>query len=62
MEMLHVKLKYTEVVANIRFIKVSTLPLELCGSISIKSDIEMEDGAYIIAAVESYSQQIGLDE
>ena len=55
-------LRYSEVVTNLQFIKVSTMSLELCGSIGIQSNTETEDGAYAIAAVESYCQLICLDE
>ena len=51
MEMLHVMLKYTEVVNNVDFIKVSTMPLELWSGITVSYNIEMEDGAYTVSVV-----------
>ena len=36
MEMLHVMLKYPEVVTNLEFIKVTTMPLELRAGIAIE--------------------------
>ena len=46
MEMLHVMLKYPEVVTNLEFIKVTTMPLELRAGITIESDIQNEDGTF----------------
>eukprot|EP00957_Ditylum_brightwellii_P084917 6457180-Ditylum_brightwellii.AAC.1 len=38
LEMLHVMLKYPEIVTNLKFIKVTTMPLELLGGIAIAFD------------------------
>ena len=54
MEMLHVMLKYTEVVINIDFIKVSTFPLDLREVIREDYDMDNGDGAYVIAVVEDF--------
>ena len=54
MEMLHAMLKYTEVVTNLDFIKVSTSILEIWAFIRVYSDTQTEDGAYVIAAVEDF--------
>ena len=54
MEMMHVMLKYPEVVTNLEFIKLSTMPLELRGGIALSSDVVTEDSAYICLAIESF--------
>eukprot|EP00957_Ditylum_brightwellii_P054487 4128891-Ditylum_brightwellii.AAC.1 len=54
LEMLHVMLKYPEIVTNIEFIKVTTTPLELRGGIAITFDDNKEDDVYICSAVESF--------
>eukprot|EP00957_Ditylum_brightwellii_P022146 1670935-Ditylum_brightwellii.AAC.1 len=52
MKMLHIMLKYPEIVTNLDFIKVSAMPLELRAGTAINSDAETEDGAFAIAAIE----------
>ena len=54
MEMLHVMLKYPEVVTNIDFIKVSTIALELQPGIKVNFDTDTGYGTYVVAAVESF--------
>jgi hypothetical protein len=54
LEMLHVMLKYPEIVTNLEFIKVTTMPLELQGGIAITFDDNTEDDAYICSVVESF--------
>ena len=49
-------LKYPEVVKNIDFIKVSTISLEFWSVIIVNYDTDMEDGAYFVAEVESFSR------
>ena len=61
-EMLHVMLKYPEVVTDIDFIKVSTVPLELRSGIVINSDTETKDGAYVVGLAESFHRLINLDD
>ena len=60
MEMLHVLLKYPEVVTNLDFIKVSILPLYIWGGIKVDYDTETEDVAYVIAAVEYFGGLLGI--
>ena len=61
-EMLHVILKYPEIIANLTFVKLSTMPLELRASVDIKSDIEeTTDGAFITTATDTYRESIDLD-
>eukprot|EP00957_Ditylum_brightwellii_P181901 13858246-Ditylum_brightwellii.AAC.1 len=52
--MLHVMLKYPEIVTTFEFIKVTTMPLELWGGIAITFDENTEDDAYICFAVENF--------
>ena len=54
-------LKYPEVVKNIDFIKVSTISLEFWSVIIVNYDTDMEDGAYFVAEVESFSRYINQD-
>ena len=54
MEMLNTMLKYPEVVTNLKFIKVSTLTLELREGIIVDSDTETGDGAYGIDEVVNF--------
>ena len=54
MEMLHVMLKYPEVVTNIDFIKVSTIALELQPGIKVNFDTDTGYGTYVVAVVESF--------
>ena len=62
MEMIHMVLKYPEVVKNLKFIKVSTFPLELRAGIIVYSDKNTEYGAYVISAVEAFQGLIDIDE
>ena len=43
MEMMHSILGYVEVVTNIEFIKISTMPLELHARVKIESDARKDD-------------------
>ena len=47
MEILHVMLKYPEVMEKRDFIKVSTFPLEIRAGIRVYSDMYTEDGIYV---------------
>jgi hypothetical protein len=47
-------LKYPEIITNLDFIKVTTMPLELCGGTIINSDTGQEDGAYVGSAVDVF--------
>ena len=62
MEMLHVMLKYPEVVTNLEFIKVTTMPLELRAGIAIESDIQNEDGAFVGSAIDGFRKSLDLDD
>lgn len=62
LEMLHNMLKYPEVVTNLDFIKVPTMPLELRTGIVIESDKQMEDGAFISASIASFRRQNDMEE
>ena len=61
MEMLHVMLKYPEVVTNLDFIKFSTMTLDLRLGIKVNSDTDTEDFAYVVSEVESFRRSINLD-
>ena len=54
MEMMHVMLKYPEIITNLKFVKISTMQLELRGGIALSSDVVTEDGAYTCSAIESF--------
>ena len=55
MEMMHLMLGYVEVVTNLDFCNISTMPLELRAGIKIDSDcLENEDGAYITTEVDNF--------
>ena len=60
--MLHNMLKYPEIVTNLDFINVSTMPLELRAGIMIESDKQIEDGAFIITSIESFCCQNNMEE
>ena len=62
MEMLHVILKYPEVVKNIIFIKLLTLQLDLRAGIRVNFDTDTEYGAYVITAVEAFRGLLDLDK
>ena len=62
MEILHVMLKYPDVVTNLNFIKVSTLSLDLRAGNRVDFDTETEDAAYVIAAVEAYWRFFDLEK
>ena len=48
------QLTYSEVATNLKFIKVSTMPLELRAKIRVASDTESEDGAFVGSAIQSF--------
>eukprot|EP00957_Ditylum_brightwellii_P024681 1864932-Ditylum_brightwellii.AAC.1 len=54
MEMMHVMLKYPEINTNLKFVKISTMLLELRGGIALSSDVITEDGAYTCSDIESF--------
>ena len=59
---LHVMLKYQQIVNNLDFIKVSTIPQELQADIRADYDKVVEDGAYMFTVIESFSQSLDLDK
>ena len=62
MEILHVMLKYPEVVKNLNFIKVSTITLELRSVIIVNSGTETKDGSCVLGTIESFRRSINLDD
>ena len=63
--MLHAQLGYPEVITNVKFANVTTMPLELRAGVErIESDItqSVQDGAYLCAAVDAFRRSVGLDE
>eukprot|EP00957_Ditylum_brightwellii_P168630 12834788-Ditylum_brightwellii.AAC.1 len=66
MEMLHMMLKYPEVVTNIHFVNISTLPLELQAGVSFNFDNErneganVEDGAFVHSGMGNVCNLAGL--
>ena len=62
MEMIHMMLKNPEVVTYLDFNKVSTFILEIRAGVIVYSDIETEDGVYIITALEDFWRFLDIDE
>ena len=65
LEMLPMLLKYPEVVTNLDFVKVTTMPLELRAGIAINCDAQhdKEDGAYVGCAMDVFRNSLdGLEE
>jgi predicted GIY-YIG superfamily endonuclease len=65
LEMLHMLLKYPEIVTNLDFIKVTTMPLELRAGIAINCDAQHdeEDGAYVGCAMDVFRKSLnGLED
>ena len=60
MEMINVMLKYPEVVTNMHFIKVSTMPLDLWSGIIVNSGTDTEDGTYTVGAIKPFFRWIDL--
>eukprot|EP00957_Ditylum_brightwellii_P012076 912864-Ditylum_brightwellii.AAC.1 len=63
--MYHVMLKYPEVVTNIHFVNISTLPLELQAGISVTDNARneganVEDGAFVHSDVDNVHNLAGL--
>ena len=61
LEMLHLILQYPEVVRNLNFIKISTMPLELRAGTAVQSDTIVEDGAYVETSVQNFRRSLGLE-
>ena len=56
-------LQYPEIVTNLDFIKVSTMPLELrAGTEVVVSETKPRDGAYVEPAIVSYRKAIELED
>ena len=62
MEMLHVMLKYPEVMTNSEFINVSTIPIELRAGFAIKSDIQNEYGVFVGSTIDGFRKSLNLDD
>ena len=60
--MLHVIIKYPEVVTKLDFIKVTTIPLEFLGGIEVKYKIQTENGAYVRSAIYGFLNTIYYDD
>ena len=60
--MLHLQLQYPEVIQNLEYANISTLPLELRGGIAIDSDNITEDGAYVETESQNFRSLLGLEE
>ena len=61
LKMLHMTLKYPEVVTNLHLIKVSMMPMRFCGGIQINSGKDIEDGAYMRSAIDGFWRGLGLE-
>ena len=62
-EMLHVLLKYPEVITNLIFVKVTTMPLEFRAGVIVTSgnkDSTTEDGAFVTSAIDNYRNNANL--
>ena len=55
-------LKYTEVVTNLNFNKVLTLPSDIQVSIVLDSDMETEDCVYVISEIGALWRLLDLDK
>lgn len=55
--MMHIMLRYLEVVTNLDFIKVTIMPLELKGGIVINFDTAAEDSAYLFSVAEIFRRE-----
>ena len=51
MEMLHVMLKYPEVLTDLKFVSIPTVPLELRARVGISADKVSKDGAFTIPEI-----------
>ena len=62
--MLHGMLGYPEVITNLIFAPITTMPLELRAGIRVDSDTVdvLEDGAFIGSAVDSFRRSLDMDE
>ena len=54
-------LKYPKFVADLDFIAVSTISLDIWSGIKVDFDMDTEDVTYVVVAVESFSRSINLD-
>ena len=53
-EILHVILEYPEVVTNLNFIRVSTMPIEFRGGIMLPKESVVQDGVFVGSAIETF--------
>ena len=51
MEMLHVMLKYPEVITDLRFVAIPTVPLEMCSSVWLSADRDASDAASAVPEI-----------
>ena len=58
LEIIHVIFKNPEVITNLDFTKLTTMPLELQGGISIDSDTVSDDDAYLFTAIDRLHRTI----
>ena len=62
--MLHVMLGYPEVIINLIFAPITTIPLELRAGIRVDNDTVdvLEDGGFIGSVVDSFRRSLDMDE
>ena len=46
-EMYHLMCQYPDVITDLCFVSIDSLPLELCKGESVPTDTTVEDGAYV---------------
>ena len=60
---MHLLLRYPEIITNLDFIKVSTMPLELRPGIPCHKEDKIQDGEYITTPLDNYKcNTLELDE
>ena len=58
MEMMHLLLRYPEIITNLQFIKASTIPLELRPGILCHKEDKIQDGEYVTSPLDNYKQNL----
>ena len=61
-EMLHVILQYPEIITNLNFVKVTTMPLEYRAGIKMTTEDRVEDGAFVTSGIDHYRNNKGFPD
>jgi predicted GIY-YIG superfamily endonuclease len=62
LEMIHQLLKYPEVVTNLRFVTIQTVPLEMRSGVAIEREADAEDGSHIGSISDDIRRNLELEE